>query len=241
MTKSILTGLTGLIAAMGLQTASADPLPVDADSLEYGPIRFQLIHHGEKAGEMFYQLERRGDDILVHDGTTLLPDVRESLTGVFDAQTLAPKSLVMDGDFSRTILDATLTFAEGKASGVYAVKRPDETAKTDNPFEAEAPHNAILRPAFFGLAGGLPLEDGASFSFKWFAVFSQAYMDATFTITGRKTVETPAGRFETYVGELKAQPENVLYLTVEKPHKVVRIDVIGQDMVFERLADAPAE
>lgn len=234
-----------ILAAVGmaasLQAVAAQPLPVDLDGVEFGPIRFQLIQNGAETGAMYYELERRGDDILVHDGTTLLPDVRESLTGVFDAATLAPKSLLIDGDFSRTILDIDLTFTDGKASGVYAVKRPTETEKTENPFEVGAPENAILRPAFFGLAGGLPLEDGASFDFKWFAALSQSYMDATFSITGRKTIETPAGEFETFVGALKAQPENVLYLTTSKPHKVVRIDVPGQNMVFERLPDASAE
>lgn len=233
--------LITIAAATGLQAAAAQPLPVDVERVEYGPIHFQLIQHGEKAGAMYYELERRGEDILVHDGTTLLPHVRESLTGSFDAQTLAPKSILVDGDFNRTVLDIDLSFADGKASGVYAVKRPNEIAKTETPFELDAPGDAILRPAFFGLASGLPLEEGARYSFKWFAPLSQAYMDATFTITGTKIVETPAGEFETYVGELKAQPENVLYLTISEPHKVVRIDVPGQNMVFERLPDAPAE
>lgn len=215
--------------------ASADPLPIDISKVEYGPIRFQLVQNDEVKGEMYYELEQRGDEFVIHDGTTLLPDVRESLTAVIDAETLALKSIVLDGDFSRTILDADLQFGDGKATGVYTLKRPADVAKTERPFDMEIPKNAIFRGSFFGLSPGLPLEAGANFTFTWFAPLAQGFADVTFAVTGVETVQVPAGEFETFVGEVKAQPENVIYITTQAPHRVVRIDVPGQNMRFERL------
>lgn len=237
MRNSTLLGLSVLAASAG--AAAADPLPVDISKVEFGPVRFQLIQHEKVAGEMFYELERRGDEIVIHDGTTLLPDVRESLTAVIDADTLAPKSIVLDGDFSRTILDADLQFNGEKVSGDYVLKRPADTAKTKTPFDMDMLPDAVLRASFFGLSTGLPLEEGVSYTFPWFSSLARNFAQATFTVTGAKTIEVPAGEFETFIGELKAQPENVIYITTETPHRVVRIDVIGQDMRFERLP-APA-
>lgn len=231
-------GLTLLAASIA--AASAEPLPVDISKIEYGPIRFQLVQNDEVRGEMYYELEQRGDEIVVHDAATLLPGVRESATSVIDAQTLAPKSVVLDGDFDRMIFDADLQFSDESVSGAYTLKRPAEIARTEQPFEMDMQADAVLRPAFFGLVSGLPLEDGASFSFTWFAPLGQRFADVTLAITGVETIEVPAGAFETFVGELRAQPENVVYITTAAPHRVVRIDVPGQNMRFERLpASAP--
>lgn len=215
--------------------ASADPLPVDISKIEYGPIRFQLVQDDEVKGGMYYEIERRDNDLVIHDGTTLMPDVRESLTAVIDAATLAPKSIVVDGDFSRTIFDADLQFTDESVSGAYTLKQPADIAKTARPFEMEMQDDAILRASFFGLSAGLPLEVGASYAFSWFSTLARNFAPATFSITGVETIEVPAGAFEIFVGELKAQPENVIYITTQAPHRVVRIDVIGQDMRFERL------
>lgn len=218
--------------------ASAYPLPVDISKVEYGPIRYQLVQNDEVRGEMYYELEQRGDEIVVHDSATLLPGVRESATSVIDAQTLAPKSVVLDGDFNRTIFDADLQFSDEGVSGAYILKRPAEITRTIQPFEMEMQADAVLRPAFFGLVSGLPLEDGASFSFTWFAPLAQSFADVTFAVTGVATVSVPAGEFEAFVGEVRAQPENVVYITTATPHRVVRIDVPGQNMRFERVPEA---
>ena len=174
--------------------ASADPLPVDISKVEYGPILFQLVQNDEVKGEMYYELEQRGDEIIVHDSATLLPGVRESATSVIDAQTLAPKSVVLDGDFNRMIFDADLQFSDEGVSGAYTLKRPAELTRTVQPFEMDMQADAVLRPAFFGLVSGLPLEDGASFSFTWFAPLGQSFADVTFAITGAENGERAGGR-----------------------------------------------
>ena len=233
--------LTSFIIALLPAVALGASLPADPDKVEYGQVRFQLVHQGEAAGEMFYAMEKQGSAIVFHDATTLLPHTRESATGVMDAATFAPRSMVVDGDFDRTVFDADLSFANGKATGVYRIKRPNETQKTDHQFEADMPDGAILRASIFGLVAGLPLEEGASFDFQWFNSLSRAVEDARIEVAGIETIETPAGRFECFVAHLKATPENIIYVTADGPRRVVRIDVVGQDMRFERLPAAPKE
>ncbi len=235
--KLFSTGLAGFAAAFAAGSAVADPLPVEIDKADFGPARYRLVQHGKTAGEMFYSMERREGDIVIHDGTTMLPDIRESGTLVIDAETLLPGRIVIDGDFSRTVLDVDLAFDGRQGAGVYRIKRPNETEKTDRPFEIELPEHAIARASIFGLVTGMPLDDGASFQFQWFSELGGVLADAELVVSDRQTIEVPAGTFDTFVVDLNAEPANVLFITATAPHKVVRIDVPGQDMKFERLAD----
>ena len=236
--KKNLSGAFAAGFAMMTAAAVAEPLPVDMDKVEFGALTFRLMLAGEEKGEMFYALEKQGDAIVFHDGTTLLPSTRESLTAVFDANTLAPRSIVLDGDFSRTVLDVDLTFENGKAAGLYRVKRPNELAKSDTPFELEIPEHTVFRGSVFGLSAGLPLNDGDVYNVKWFAPLAGALQDGELAVEGDETVSVPAGEFETVKLHVKAQPENMIYITKAEPRRVVRIDVIGMDMVFERMPAA---
>lgn len=239
MKNAIFNCLAGALASATIVAgARAEPLPVDLSGVEFAPVRFQLLQDGENVGEMFYALERRDSDILIHEGTTMLPDIRESGTLVIDAETLLPERIVIDGDFSRTVLDIDLTFDGRKGSGIYSIKRPNEIEKTDRKFEAELPKDTISRASIFGLVAGLPIEEGAAFPFQWFNELGGAVADAELVVEAKTMIEVPAGVFETYEIKLNAEPANIIYLTTEAPHKVVRIDVPGQNMKFERL---PAE
>lgn len=229
--------IAGLAALAAPLAAGAEPFPVDLSQVDYGPAHYQLIHHGEKAGEMFFAMERNDGVIVLHEGTTLLPDVRESGTVVVDAETLLPKRIVIDADFSRTILDIDLTFDGRNGTGIRKFKRPTDVEKAERPFEIELPKDVIARTSMFGFVSGLPWRDGAAFKFQWFAELGGVVADAELVVAGRETISVPSGEFETFKVNLIAEPANVLYVTTSKPHRIVRIDVPAQDMRFERLAE----
>ena len=125
----------------------AAPLPIDSTKLEYGPTRFQLMLNGAPSGEMYYAFEQRDGDIVLHEATTMMPDIRESATAVMDGKTFAPKSIVLDGDFSRMIFDTALNVEDGTISGEYVRKQPADLAKSTRPFSAKLPDDVIFRPA----------------------------------------------------------------------------------------------
>ena len=79
MRRICLAGL--MTAAMLGGVAVAEPLPIDSTKLEYGPTRFQLMLNGAPNGEMYYALEQRNDDIVLHEATTMMPDIREFCDG----------------------------------------------------------------------------------------------------------------------------------------------------------------
>jgi dipeptidyl aminopeptidase/acylaminoacyl peptidase len=96
------------------------------------------------------------------------------------------------------------------------------------------PVDVKLEGAVFGEGAGrdvllasLPLADGYQTGFRTFAVLSQKVRPMRVAVTGRETVTTGAGTFETWVVALTALDGDeggtgTLYLTRDAPHVVVR-------------------
>ena len=129
-----------------------------------------------------------------------------------DGKTLAPKSIVLDGDFSRMIFDTTLKVENGTISGEYVRKQPADLAKSTRPFSAELPDDVIFRPAIFGVIPGLPLDVGAHWELQWFSPLAASLQDVKLEVTGIETVDTAAGTFETYAVYITAPQSNIAYV-----------------------------
>ena len=232
------------VIALGLMIspAMAQTLPaIDADNIQIGVVRFQLIQHEKEVGQMYYAARIEDGLYIIDDTTTLLPDVRETGTFAADASTYEIRSLAVDADFSRRIVDADLALSSGRLVGEYGMRNPGDVRTRKVVVDEEIPSAVIPRGVIFGIIGGMPMEKGRVYEFKWFATFSGAVDDVKVTVGGKETVTVPAGTFEVFRVDIEAKPNNVAYITVAEPRKVVRIDVPGRDMRFERLPDEDGE
>ena len=73
--------------------------------------------------------------------------------------------------------------------------------------------------------------------FDWYALLSHGVAQITLSAVERVEIETPAGPFTTTRIELRGgAPENDIFVDTESGD-IVRIDVLGQDMSFLKLAD----
>ncbi|MBI1391808.1 MAG: hypothetical protein GC152_03600 [Alphaproteobacteria bacterium] len=224
----------------GAASARAGGLPdIDRSDLPNGEARFVLIQNDEEKGEMRYSFACDAARCILHDGTTLYPNIRESGSATLDAATFAPLTVSLDGDFARNILDAELAWADGRVTGEYRRKGPNDVSKTVVPFDREAPAGAILRWSVFALVQAMPLNAGDVYELNWFAPLSGAYAPAILRVEGRELVETPAGETMATRVVVDASPRNVI-LVADAPRRIVRIDVPDQNMRFERLPDPPA-
>lgn len=211
--------------------------PINSKNIQIGEARYQLIHHGKNSGSMYYATRIKDGRYIVNATTTLFPGVRETASFAADAKTFAIRSVSVDGDFNRQILDAELVFSKGRLVGQYGVKKPDEVSKRKIAFDKEIPAGTIPRGVIFGIISGMPMDEGRVHEFKWFSALGGSVDDVKITVLGKETVTVPAGTFEVFRVDINAKPRNVAYITVTEPRLVVRIDVPGQDMRFERLAD----
>lgn len=222
--------------AIGGESAIYGLPPIDKAALPGDPMRFQLVFDGEVKGEMFYSARFQDGDYVIFDGTTFYPDVRESAAVVLDGETLLPKRALIDADFSRQIIDADLDWDGNAVAGEFTVKGPEDLERKVVPYEAELPDGTIIRESIFTLVPALPLEVGAEYSTRWFNTLQRKVEDITLIVSGTETVTVPTGEHEVYKVEIRGgTPENIAYVTTDDEHELVRIDVVGMPMQFERL------
>ena len=112
---------------------------------------------------------------------------------------------------------------------VFVVGEGDQ--QQEIPIEIDSENKTLGRAAIFGLIPVLPLEVGKTYTMDLFA-FSQGeiwnmnlYVEDTVTINWQDE-ETEAFKINLTGGKV----DNTVYMTTDQQHKIVRIDVDGQDM-----------
>lgn len=234
MMRQTLAILALLIAVPS--TGMAAPPPFDLSLVPQGEARFDLTVAGDVKGD-WYVSRRRNEagDVVIIDATTLYPDVRETAAFVIDGKTMAPKRLVIDADFSRSILDADLTGKGAELVGEYRVKKPDEIEKRVVPFSTKLPKGVSFRGTTFHMLPTLPKKVGVTYDTQWFNSLTGKVEQIKIKVTGPVSVKTPAGQFEAHRMDITGGSiDNVVYVADSPQRDIVRVDVPGQDMVFLR-------
>ena len=207
-----------------------------AAAVPQGEARFDLTISGEVKGD-WYVARRRNEagDIVVIDATTLYPDVRETAAFVVEGKTFAPKHLVIDADFSRSILDADLNAQGDELKGEYRVKKPDEVAKRIIPFTTKIPPGVTFRGVIFHLLPTLPSQRGMTYKVRWFNSLTGKIENIRVKVAGIENVETPSGAYKAQRIEITGgSVDNVVFVAGTPRRDIVRVDVVGRNMTFLR-------
>ncbi len=208
---------------------------IDMDRADVSKFSMKMINDGADVGSMTYGWQQDGNTYVIKDRTEMQPNILETATGVIDARSLLPIS--NDIDFAvgkdRTVFD--VEWQEGALKGEVVMQKEGGDPRIVDVSNADHPASA-LRLSIFGLIAGLPLREDFSVSLPWYNTLSNTVETITLAHTGFETVETPAGTFETHKVHIQnGTPENMVYVTTTLPQRIVRIDVLGQPMHFERL------
>ena len=205
---------------------------IDFSRADLNPFSMVLIKDGAEAGSMAYSIRRDGDTYVIEDRTEMVPNIIETATGILDAKTLMPISVDIDfavGD-NRTVYD--FKWNTGVLSGDVTINKSG-TPERIVPINSQ--DNAVLRMAVFGVISALPLGDGFHTELPWFNTLSNKLETVQIIHAGQETITTPAGVFEAHKVSLKGgSPENIIYVSTSLPQKIIRIDVVGQPLHFER-------
>jgi hypothetical protein len=84
------------------------------------------------------------------------------------------------------------------------------------------------------LVAALPLAEGATFTIGAFEASQNAVRALAVKVAGTEQVTVPAGQFGVYRVEVSGgQQPLVLYVTREAPRRLVKLEIVGQPVVFE--------
>ena len=208
---------------------------IDMSRADVSTFSLKLINDGADVGSMTYGWVRDGNRYIVSDRTEMKPNIIETAKGVINAGTLLPESITVDFAVGENKRKYNVAWAGSSRTGGVEISQPDAETRTVDFGSAEHPASA-LRLSIFGLIAGLPLKEGFAVKMPWYNTLSNKLQDIELTHDGITTVETPAGTFEAHKIDLTGgTPENIIYVSTGFPQKIVRIDVVGQPMHFERL------
>lgn len=208
---------------------------VDMSRADVTSFSMRMINNGADVGSMTYGWERDGNRYVIRDRTEMQPNILETAEGVIDAATLLPLSIGINFAVGENKRKYNIAWADNERTGGVVVSQPDTDARTIDFSNPDHPPSA-LRLSIFGLIAGLPLGEGFSLKLPWYNSLSNKIQNIELVHDGITTIETPAGSFDTHKIDLKGgTPANIIYVSTGLPQKIVRIDVVGQPMHFERL------
>ncbi len=211
---------------------------IDADRLPIGEARFRLLYEGREDGCWTYRFDRDDRRFVITEKTNWLSG-SSTETGriTLEGESQGLQSLEVRGAFAGSVFEATVERVEGGLRGeVRQAASGREPSVLPVDLQVEGP--VLERTAFFWLLSGADLEAGEGFSFDWFNVFSGRLEAVTAQVGEAARVEVPAGAFDTLPVTLQPEGQgNVLHFTRDLPHRLIRVDVSGQPMRFERLAE----
>lgn len=222
-------------ALSGTATAQDWRSKVTVENADLSKFSMVLINDGVEAGGMSYGWTKKGDTYVIADRSEMQPDILETAKGVIDANTLLPKSIVIDFALSGGTMDFDLAWEGDHRTGTIVTNRNgEEKTHTIDTKEESAP----IRLAVVGMVAAFDIDDTFETSLPWFNTLANKTETITLKTIGTETVEAPAGIFETYkVAVRGGNPENNVYVTKSLPRKIVKIDVLGRPMYFLRNKD----
>ncbi|MEL7340120.1 MAG: hypothetical protein AAGM67_06510, partial [Bacteroidota bacterium] len=133
-------------------------------------------------------------------------------------------------------LDITIKWQGDQIKGHSQFPRPVHKRQGRLLVDANLPPGTHERTASFHLLPTLELEEGDEITFNWFNGLYAQLDKIQLKVTGTVQRNVPAGNFECLRVELiGGDPSQIVYLSKDRPRKVVAIEVFDLPWKFELL------
>lgn len=223
---------------------TSEPVPtvsfisqVQPQQVAAGEWYYRILQNDIETGSMRVSFFDEGDSWIVEESTTLdLASIKEGIRTRLDKQSLRPIAHEVRGKIGSDTLDVSVRWEENKISGTSKFPRPAHKRQGKLLVDAILPDGTQERTASFYLLSSLDLEEGDEMKFHWFnGLYAQLDL-IHLRVTGTVQKSVPAGTFECLRIELLGgDPSQIVYLSKERPRKVISIEVFDMPWKFELL------
>lgn len=224
---------SSLLGAADDAPLPAKPVKIDAEQAFVGERTFAVVNDGEPAGmiEVHSRFTEGGEYVIYDHSASQLLGVDEEIMMVLDGQTFAPQRVQVHGRMGQNYVDFNWKWTDWHVDGRAEIYNFDSGALTHHAIERAMPEGTLTRGTVLFLANAMPLELGERIELNWFNSQNGQIKPIVLTVVGSEQVTVPAGTFDTFkVTQEGGQPGNTLYITKDRPRRIVRFDVTGTAM-----------
>jgi hypothetical protein len=215
----------------------AAPVTWDASRLEAGVRTYNLMFQGNPLGQATYRLERDGEDWVSTQTLASALAGNQETELRFGAEDFAPVSLRQSQAAGGMEIAVQIDVMDGRFVGTASLP-----AAMGGPREVDVPAGDALLPGMdeYAMAASV-LEQGMRIQIPYLDVTSGGAVTVEARVTGRETVEVPAGTFDTWRVEVTSpQGTLTLFLSADAPHILIRQDFPpGQPISLELTGLSP--
>ena len=211
---------------------------IEPDQIPNSIDTFHMHQGGAVVGSMIFEKKRVGDVIFMHDISEMPGIVRETLDMEMNAKDLSMQEAKMQltAKQNNTKVDMQLNWTDNHIKGIYDFEQNGQARKI--PVDTLASKRIAGRGVVFGMTEALELEIDRQYKMSLFAFSSGQIWNMNLLVEGKETIEIQGRKIEVYKMPLTGgKVNNILYVTADEKQKLVRVDVIGQEMVIELVSE----
>jgi hypothetical protein len=202
----------------------------DVGALPARPDSFAILAQGQTIGLQVTRLVRAGDSLLYSERTQLGQALNQTTALVFDTAG-SMRHLDQVGMIRGQNTRIQLSYGGGRVRGdvqVVGATGPEHFTVDTAVAPMVLDDNAVQ--AILPL---LPWATNTRWTFQVFVSGENAIRPMTLTSADVAQVNTPAGNFECYRGDLEGGQQRVsFFVTTAVPHRVVRVELANSPVVF---------
>jgi len=233
------------LALSDLEVRRSD-VALDARRLKRGTHEYSVSFQGNPVGSYTITVEETAEGNL--RVTETIGGIGNQTTRYVTTPSLRPISVSVEGRMGPVARSVALAYEDGRVTGSATVPQGGAGGQGGGmPQMEEVAVDTTLAEGVLdqnmtsSVVLASPLEPGASFDFPTYEPGSGT-TQLSVEVVGERTVEVPAGSFETYELELSLGAQTLtLFVTKEEPRLLVKQELAGQPVTFELTASGTGE
>lgn len=234
------------IAPVRIIDVDGDPLTQDDltptvtavafDAAQLVPRRdsLQIVVQGNVFGGMVTEIEAEGDEVVYRSKMAIpLMGLNQETEVRMSAGTFALRSVDQIGQLQGQSAETHLTVEGGRITGHAQTPQPGGTMKEAD-IDTTFTEGMLSSEQLQVLIPSLPLAEGESFTLSVLDSEDATIKPYTIKVEGVEEVTVPAGTFSVFrVSMMGGDVQRVFYVSRETPRKIVKMEIVGQPVVFE--------
>jgi len=216
------------------------PIAIDREQAYVGKRVFRVVNEGADAGLItVHSRFNEAGQYLLHDlSDSDALGIREEIFAVLDGDSFAPIRNQVHARMGATYIDVNWGWQGLDASSQIEIYNFDSGEHRFLERPKTMPAATLTRASALYLVNAMDLAEGKVIEFNWFNTMNGQIAPISYTVTGSQEITVPAGTYDSFVVVQEGGlPGNTIYVSKDKPRRIVRFDVTGMDMQLELMPE----